>query len=70
MKITRLKIEKLFDLFDYDLKLDNPENLLILTGPNGYGKTMMLNIIDSFLKEKYTFFDTLVFERITLFFYR
>lgn len=68
MKITRLKIEKLFDLFDYDIELDNPENLLILTGPNGYGKTMMLRIIDSFLREDYVFFDELVFNKITLYF--
>ena len=70
MKIVRLKIEKLFDLFDYDIELDNPENLLILTGPNGYGKTMMLRIIDSFLSEHtdFDFFNQLVFNKITLFF--
>lgn len=67
MKITRLKIEKLFDQFDYDIKLDNPENLLILTGPNGYGKTMMLNIIDSFFNEEFEFFGKLIFKRISLF---
>jgi predicted ATP-binding protein involved in virulence len=70
MKITRLKIEKLFDLFDYDIELDNPENLLILTGPNGYGKTMMLNIIKSYLGDyiDFDFFHRLIFEKITLFF--
>ncbi|MDZ7879528.1 MAG: AAA family ATPase [Saprospiraceae bacterium] len=69
MKITRLKIEKLFDLFDYDIQLDNSENLLILTGPNGYGKTMMLNIIDSFLSGKLQFFNNnLIFDKINLFF--
>ena len=67
MKITRLKIEKLFDLFDYDIELDNPENLLILTGPNGYGKTMMLNVIDSFFNKRFLFFRKIVFKEINIF---
>jgi predicted ATP-binding protein involved in virulence len=45
MKLSRIKIEKLFRQFDYDIKLNQEEGITILTGPNGYGKTTILHII-------------------------
>jgi predicted ATP-binding protein involved in virulence len=45
MKLSRIKIEGLFGQFDYDIKLNQEEGITILTGPNGYGKTTILNII-------------------------
>ena len=64
MKLTKIEIKGLFDLFDYDIPLTNEENLLIITGPNGFGKTMILNIIDSFFNNKLEFFHKLVFKSI------
>lgn len=68
MKIQKIEIKNLFDQFDYDIPLTNPEDLLILTAPNGFGKTMILNIIDSLFNKKFYFFQKLVFDRITLWF--
>jgi ABC-type transport system involved in cytochrome c biogenesis ATPase subunit len=45
MKLSHIKIEGLFGQFDYDIKLNQEEGITILTGPNGYGKTTILNII-------------------------
>ena len=39
--------------------------MLIITGPNGYGKTMILNIIYSLFNRKFHFFQKLVFNDIT-----
>lgn len=66
MRLKSIKIENLFDLFNYDIPLDNPENVVIITGPNGFGKTMILNIIYNFFNKNFEFFYTLVFEKITL----
>ena len=66
MKLTKIEIKGLFDLFDYDIPLTNEENLLIITGPNGFGKTMILNIIYSFFNNKLDFFHKLVFKTITI----
>ena len=66
MKLTKIEIKGLFDLFDYDIPLTNEENLLIITGPNGFGKTMILNIIYSFFNNKLEFFQKLVFKSITI----
>ena len=57
-------IKKLFGLFDYDIKLDNAENITILTGPNGYGKTTILNIIYHFFNQQFYYFQKLSFEQI------
>lgn len=46
MKLTRLVIRQLFNQFDYDISFENKENILILTGANGTGKTMILNMIE------------------------
>lgn len=68
MKLIRLQIEKLFDIFDYDIPIENKDNLLIITGPNGFGKTKILNIIYHFFRKEFEYFDKLVFERIILYF--
>lgn len=66
MRITSIKIEKLFEIFDYNISFSNSENLLIITGPNGFGKTMILNIIFNLFNRKFLFFQKLVFEKITV----
>lgn len=67
MKINSIKIDKLFEIFDYTISFENGENLLIITGPNGFGKTMILNIIFSLFNRKFTFFQKLVFKKIVIF---
>jgi len=66
MRINSIKIEKLFEIFDYDISFRNNDNLLIITGPNGFGKTMILNIIFNLFNRKFLFFQKLVFEKISL----
>ena len=66
MRINSIKIEKLFEIFDYDISFSANENVLIITGPNGFGKTMILNIIFNLFNRKFIFFQKLVFEKITL----
>lgn len=68
MKLLKLEIRGLFDLFDYDIPLTNPENLTIITGPNGFGKTMILNIIDSFFNMQFSFFERLIFGKVNFLF--
>lgn len=64
--IQSIKIEKLFDIFDYDISFQSEENILIITGPNGFGKTKILNIIYSLFKCKFLFFKELVFKKIII----
>lgn len=66
MKITNIKIEKLFGRFDYNINLDQEDDITILTGPNGYGKTTILNIIYNLFNFRFFYFQKLKFERITI----
>lgn len=37
--IQSIKIEKLYYIYSYEIDFANDANVLILTGPNGFGKT-------------------------------
>ena len=59
--LESIKIKKLFGLFDYHITLDISENITILTGPNGYGKTTILKIIYHFFNLENKYFHELDF---------
>lgn len=66
--LESIAIKKLFGLFDYHIKFDTVENITILTGPNGYGKTTILNIIYHFFNRNSEYFQKLNFASITFYF--
>jgi predicted ATP-binding protein involved in virulence len=68
MELKSIKIQKLFGLFDYNIELNNAEDLTILTGPNGYGKTTILNIIYNLFNQRFFYFQKLYFESVSFFF--
>ncbi|MDH3601973.1 MAG: AAA family ATPase, partial [Candidatus Tectomicrobia bacterium] len=47
MKINRLQVIGLFDRFNHDLKFKPDERIMIMIGANGFGKTMILRLIDT-----------------------
>ncbi|MDR3140901.1 MAG: AAA family ATPase [Tannerellaceae bacterium] len=65
MQLNIIKIQKMFGLFDYNIELNRDEKLTILTGPNGYGKTTILNIIYNLFNQRFFYFQKLNFELIS-----
>ncbi|KJV07308.1 AAA family ATPase [Methylocucumis oryzae] len=63
--LTSIKIEKLFDIFDYNIELKK-QGITILTGPNGYGKTTILKILEAFASQNGYFFTKILFSKIIL----
>lgn len=63
--LTTIKIEKLFNTFDYTIEL-KPEGITILTGPNGYGKTTVLKILNAFSIQDFSFIGVIPFIKVTL----
>lgn len=68
MKLSEFEIKGLFDRYGYCIKFDLENNYLILTGPNGYGKTTILNIINALAKSDLFYFFNLSFHSIRLLF--
>lgn len=68
MKLIRINTFGLFDLYNYSINLDSDERLTVLTGPNGYGKTTILSIINNLYRKNFYFFCTLVFQKIEFYF--
>jgi len=62
--IKSIKIENLFEIFNYNIEYTSDESVLIITGPNGFGKTTILNILFNLFNKRYFFFRELVFRKI------
>lgn len=62
-----IEFEKLFNRFTYNIKLKN-DGLTILTGPNGYGKSTILNCIEAISEapKKLDYFFSIDFKKITI----
>lgn len=65
VRLQSLHIRGLFGMFDYDIDFPAGENIRIITGPNGFGKTQILNIIDALFNERMVYFYNSKFEKIT-----
>ena len=48
MRIDNISVRGLFDRFDHDIELDPSERIAIIYGPNGFGKTMILRIVNAY----------------------
>ncbi len=59
--LKSIHIKGLFKQFDYDIYLKD-EGITILTGPNGYGKTTILKVLDSISRRNNIFLLKLQFE--------
>ncbi|MDC0748104.1 AAA family ATPase [Polyangium mundeleinium] len=48
-RVRRIKVTGLFGIFDHEIPLNMDERITILHGPNGYGKTKILGMVDALL---------------------
>lgn len=64
--LKSIKITKLFGRFDYELSFSN-EGIMIITGPNGYGKSTILRIINNFCNDGLEKVLAYAFKKIVIF---
>ena len=62
--LTGLRVSNLFGRFDHELKFTPEDDVSIITAPNGFGKTVLLRILDALFNRKLTFFRRLDFSTI------
>ena len=48
MKLKEISVKKLFGVFDHEIKLNNERGITIIIGENGLGKTIILEMVESF----------------------
>lgn len=53
MRISTIKVDGLFGRFNYTIDLNADERITIIHGPNGYGKTVLLRLIDSVFAQRF-----------------
>lgn len=54
MRIKQISVNGLFGIFDHVIPLNMDERITIIHGPNGFGKTAILRILNSFLNSQYS----------------
>lgn len=65
-RLERIKVDRLFNVYDHriDLKLD--DRVTLLHGPNGTGKTVILRMIDALLNARLSYFQRIPFSRLAV----
>jgi len=68
--LRKIKIEQLYDLYTYELDFDNVDNspMKFLTGPNGYGKSTILNMVYAVFAHDCKTLFKVPFEKFILYF--
>lgn len=65
--VRRVVIDGLYDNYNYDITF-HKGGITLITGPNGFGKTTVLNIIKNALEQNFFYFFELLFKKIVLYF--
>lgn len=68
MNIDRVLFKGLFDNFDHDLAFGAGERVMLVIGPNGFGKTTTLNLIDTLFNREPSSLVNVPFREIDVFF--
>ncbi|MCY3628389.1 MAG: AAA family ATPase [Bacteroidota bacterium] len=68
MNIDRIRVKGLFDAFNYDLKFVTNERIMIVTGPNGSGKTTILKLLDVVFNQSVSQLSRIPFREVGVFF--
>ncbi|MFB2920854.1 MULTISPECIES: AAA family ATPase [Aerosakkonema] len=61
MQIQQISVDGLFGIFNHIIPLNMDERITIIHGPNGFGKTAMLRMLNGFFNSRYSVFRTIPF---------
>jgi predicted ATP-binding protein involved in virulence len=66
MQIKQISVEGLFGIFDHVIPLNTDEKITIVHGPNGFGKTAMLRMLNGFFNTRYSVFKNIPFSKFRI----
>lgn len=61
MRIKQISVTKLFGIFDHTIPLNMDERITIIHGPNGFGKTILLKMLNGLFNSQYAIFRKIPF---------
>jgi predicted ATP-binding protein involved in virulence len=62
MRLTKVRVTGLFGLFNHEIPLNREARITIIHGPNGFGKTLVLRMLEALLVGRYSIFFEIPFE--------
>ena len=66
MRISKISVKKLFGVFDHEIPLNQDSRITIIHGPNGVGKTIMLQMVHGLFHYDYELLERIPFEQFRL----
>ena len=66
MRIQHITVTKLFGIFDHNILLNRDDRITIIYGPNGFGKTFTLRLVNELFNPGYGDFYRIPFNEITV----
>jgi predicted ATP-binding protein involved in virulence len=66
MRIKQVSVEGLFGIFNHVIPLNMDDRITIVHGPNGFGKTIMLRMLNGLFNSKYSVFYNIPFDKFTV----
>jgi energy-coupling factor transporter ATP-binding protein EcfA2 len=68
MRIQQISVTGLFGIFNHVIPLNMNDRITIVHGPNGFGKTAMLRLLNGFFNSEYSIFETIPFNSFQILF--
>ena len=66
MRITKISVMGLFGMFDHEIPLNRESRITIVHGPNGVGKTVLMNMVHGLFNYEYAYIDSIPFEHFLI----
>ena len=66
MRIIEVSVTRLFGIFDHTVRLNREDRITIIHGPNGFGKTILLQLLEGLVNAEYIALLEVPFERLTV----
>ncbi|WP_017305613.1 AAA family ATPase [Spirulina subsalsa] len=66
MKIKTISVDGLFGIFQHQIPLNTDERITIIHGPNGFGKTAILRMLNGLFNAQYSRLRSIPFNRLKI----
>src|SRR3990167_6348714 len=53
MKMKKIEVKNLFKIFHHEIPLNMKDHITIIHGPNGFGKTVLLTMLNALFSSRY-----------------